>query len=148
MLEKFSGVKVAPKLRHFHAFSCPTYVLDNALQSNQVAPKWKQRARLSVYLGPSPNHARSVALILNPHTGNVSPQFHVKFDLFFETVRDKSTDFNAPEPEWKYLSGFAVRKERTKTNSTGLENLIIPRRGPVNLPSTDPRTNQLTLHRT
>ena len=30
-LERFSGVKVAPKLRHFHAFGCPTYVLDNAL---------------------------------------------------------------------------------------------------------------------
>ena len=30
-LEKFSGVQVAPKLRHFHAFGCPTYVLDNAL---------------------------------------------------------------------------------------------------------------------
>ena len=31
-LEKISGVKVAPKLCHFHAFGCPTYVLDNALQ--------------------------------------------------------------------------------------------------------------------
>ena len=38
-LEKFSSVKVAPKLRHFHAFGCPTYVLDNALQSGQGAPK-------------------------------------------------------------------------------------------------------------
>ena len=41
-LEKFSGVKVAPKLRHFHAFDCRTYVLDNALQGNHGAPKWKQ----------------------------------------------------------------------------------------------------------
>ena len=70
----------------------------------------------------------------------MSPQFHVKFDDFFETVSDKSTDFDAPEPGWKYLSGFAVRKERTKTNSTGLESLITPRRGPVKtLPSTGPR---------
>ena len=32
-LEKFLGVQVTPKLRHFHAFGCPTYVLDNTLQS-------------------------------------------------------------------------------------------------------------------
>ena len=38
-LELFSGIKVAPKLRHFHSFGCPTYVLDNALQSGQGAPK-------------------------------------------------------------------------------------------------------------
>ena len=41
-LEIFSGVKVAPKLRHFHSFGCPTYVLDNTLQSGQGAPKWTQ----------------------------------------------------------------------------------------------------------
>ena len=41
-LEKFSGVKVTPKLRHFHAFGCPTYILDNALQSGQGTPKWRQ----------------------------------------------------------------------------------------------------------
>ena len=40
-LEHFSGVKITPKLRHFHAFGCPTYVLDNALQSGQGSPKWK-----------------------------------------------------------------------------------------------------------
>ena len=82
-LERFSGVKINPKLRHFLAFGCPTYVLDNALQSGQGSPKWKQRSRLGVYLGPSPSQARSVALVLNPRTGHVSPQFHVKFDVFF-----------------------------------------------------------------
>ena len=82
-LERFSGVNVTPKLHHFHAFGCPTYVLDNALQSGQGSPNWKQRSRLGVYLGPSPSHARSVALVLNPRTSHVSPQFHVKFDDFF-----------------------------------------------------------------
>ena len=38
-LEKFSGVKVVPKQIHFHAFGCPTYILDNALQSGESAPK-------------------------------------------------------------------------------------------------------------
>ena len=82
-LEKFSSVSVAPKLRQFHSFACPAYVLDNALQSGQGVPKWSSRSRLGVYLGASPNHARSVALILNPRTGHVSPQFHVKFDDFW-----------------------------------------------------------------
>ena len=34
-LEHFSEVNITPKLRHFHAFGFPTYVLDNALQSGQ-----------------------------------------------------------------------------------------------------------------
>ena len=129
-LELFSGIQIAPKLRHFHAFGCPTYVLDNALQSGQGAPKWKERARLGVYLGPSPNHARSVALVLNPRTGHVSPQFHVKFDDFFETVQSKSTDLDTPDPAWKYLSGFAAKKGTIKADDKGgLDGLLAPRRG-------------------
>ena len=112
-IERFTGVPIRPKLRHYHAFGCPTYVLDNSLQSGQGAPKWKQRARLGIYLGPSPSHARTVALILNPRTGHVSPQFHMKFDDFFETVGNSPTDMDIPEPEWKYLSGFAIKKGKT-----------------------------------
>ena len=134
-LELFSGVKVAPKLRHFHSFGCPTYVLDNALQSGQGTPKWRQRFRLGVYLGPSPNHARSVALVLNPRTGHVSPQFHVKFDDFFETVQQKATDLDAPDPEWKYLSGFAIHKGQPRPIAKEpLGDLIAPRRGPTTAP--------------
>ena len=99
-----------------------------------------------MYLGPLPNHARSVVLILNPCTGHVSPQFHVKFDDFFETVGDKSTDFDAPDPEWKYLSGFAVRKDRAKPNSPGLiDRLITPRRGPVISGSNQPSNSSSDL---
>ena len=131
-LELFSGVKITPKLCHFHAFGCPTYVLDNALQSGQGSPKWKQCSNLGVYLGPSLSHARSVALVLNPRTGHVSPQFHVKFDDFVETVQDKSTDMDAPEPDWKYFSGFAVKKGRPEPADRGTTNdLIAPRRGTI-----------------
>ena len=139
-LEKFSGVKVVPKLRHFHAFSCPTYILDNALQSGQSMPKWRQCSRLGVYLRPSLNHARSVALVLNPHTGHVSPQFHVQFDDFFETVQKKPTDLDAPEPEWKYLSGFAIQRGQPMSSAKGpLGDLIAPRRVPtMSIPPTLP----------
>ena len=125
--ELFSGVQIAPKLRHFHVFGCPTYMLDNALQSGQGTPKWKNRSRLGVYLGPSPNRTPSVALVLNPRTGHVSLQFHVKFNDFFETVQDKSTDLDAPDPEWKYLSGFTMRKGPTKGGAKGgLDSLLAP----------------------
>ena len=49
-------------------------------------PKGDPRARLGIYLGHSPSHAGSVALVMNPKTGLVSPQFHFVFDDNFETV--------------------------------------------------------------
>ena len=39
-----------------------------------------------IYLGHSPSHAGSVALVMNPKTGLVSPQFNLSFDEKFETV--------------------------------------------------------------
>jgi hypothetical protein len=45
-----------------------------------------QHSRIGVYLGHTPFHAGSVALVLNPSTGRVSPQFHVVFDDEFSTV--------------------------------------------------------------
>ena len=142
-LELFSGVEIAPKLRHFHAFGCPTYVLDNALQSGQGASKWKERSRLGVYLGPSPNHARYIALVFNPRTGHMSPQFHFKFDDFFETVQAKATDLDAPDPEWKYLSGFATKKGTPKAvTKGGLDSLLAPQRGAIATASPQQETNE------
>ena len=142
-LEMFSGVQITPKLKPFHAFGCPTYVLDNALQSGQGSPKWKEHSRLCVYSGPSPNHARSIALVLNPRTGHVSPQFHIKFDDFFETVQAKATDLDAPDPEWKYLSGFATKKGTPKsTTKGGLNGLLAPRRGAITTASTRHGANE------
>ena len=126
-------------------------MLDNALQSSQGTHKWKQHARLGVYLSPSPSHARSVALVLNPRTDHVSPQFHIKFDDFFETISNKSTDLDAPEPDWKYLSSFAVRKGHNKTEDEGLsDRLLVPRRVPVTAmtnPSPHEAPNQPTEQR-
>ena len=39
-----------------------------------------------IYLDHSPFHAGSVALVLKPETGHVSPQFNVVFDGEFSTV--------------------------------------------------------------
>jgi hypothetical protein len=86
-IERFSRVQVAPHLKENHPFGCPVYALNNRLQSGNRIPKWDLRARLGVYLGQSPRHASSVSLVLSLETGLVSPQYHVRHDDFFETVR-------------------------------------------------------------
>ena len=106
-IEVFSGADASPNLRHHHHFGVPTYVLENHLQSGFKIGKWLPRSRVGIYLGKSPRHARSVALVLNPRTGNVSPQFHVKFDDLFETVRGVNDDSHGI---WKAKCGFTTEK--------------------------------------
>ncbi len=73
-LELFSGIEYKIPFRQFHHFGCPTYVLDADLQAGKRSgSKWKDRARLGVNLGFSPQHVRSVHLILSLTTGCVSP---------------------------------------------------------------------------
>ena len=75
-------------VKTFHTLFCPMYVLDSRAQSagGPCSPKWEPRCRIGVYLGHSPFHARSVALMFNPTTGLVSPQFHVVFEDSLSTV--------------------------------------------------------------
>jgi hypothetical protein len=80
------------------------------MQAGKKIPKWDIRARMGIYLGMSMQHARSVALVLNMGTGHVSPQFHVKLDPKFETVRC-SLENISPESKWQIECGF---KERLK----------------------------------
>ena len=79
------------------------YILDNNLQAGMKISKWQTRARVGLYLGHSPMHAKTVALVLNLTTGLVSPQFHIKYDDFFETVN--KSEFNLPI-EWKTKCQF------------------------------------------
>ena len=87
-----------------------------------------------------------MALVLNPRNGHVLSQFHVKFDDFFETVQQKSTDLDAPDPEWKYLSGFAIHKGQPRPIAKEpLGDLIVPQRGPTTAPlPTAPTADQAT----
>ena len=110
---KFSGVAAqALRLRDFHTFGCPCYILDSRLQTNpKGVPKWEPRARLGIYLGRSPAHAGNVALVLNPKTGLVSPQYHVVFDDDFTTVPHLRK--GTVPPNWAKL----VEGSREKTTS-------------------------------
>jgi len=104
-LEVFGNFSVGHRLSDCHTFGCPVYALQNALQGGSTVPKWSPRARLGVNLGPSPFHACNVYLILNPTTGLVSPQFHVSFDDFFETILYQDWDTSV-DPTWKVLAGL------------------------------------------
>jgi len=111
-LELFSSMTILPQLQHFHHFGCPVYVLQGPLQQGQRIRKWEERARIGIYLGPSPQHAKSVALVLSLSTGNVSPQYHVLFDDLFETVTKENAQY-LPKSEWQVKAHFQ-RARRTK----------------------------------
>jgi hypothetical protein len=86
----------------YHTFGLPCFVLDSGLQSGVGgAPKWEPRFGLGIYVGHSPSHARLVAIIFNPQTGHVSPQFHVVFDDHFTTV--PFMEKNEVPPHWAQL---------------------------------------------
>ena len=72
---------------NFHTWGCPVFILDAPNQSGTIGTaKWNPKAHTGIYLGSSPCHAGSVALVLNLKTGLVSPQFHVVYDDNFTTV--------------------------------------------------------------
>jgi len=102
-MTKFTGVRVEMKMRNMHTLFCPVFALQNELAAGNKIPKWSPRARLGLNLGQSPTHARNVSLVLNLETGLVSPQVHVKYDDFFETVQE--TD-EAMAATWKVAAGF------------------------------------------
>ena len=51
----------------------------------------------------SPLHASTVGLVKNLRTGRLSPQYHLVFDDFFETVHSHSM---TPPPVWEEILHF------------------------------------------
>ena len=111
---------VATNVKHWHPFGCPVYALQRSLQSGNIFDKWKSQARVGIYLGRSPQHARSVALVLCPITGLVSPQFHAKMDRSFQTVM-KAYGEEPPPMQWTDACGFNQEqgKESGKDKTKG-----------------------------
>jgi hypothetical protein len=52
-------------------------------------------------------HARNVFLVLNVHTGCVSPLHHCRFNNFFETVKHGRPGISVPMA-WQQLSGLTI----------------------------------------
>ena len=149
---KLLNLDIFPEMKFEHTFGCPVYILDSKLQSSGLGPpKWEPRSRLGIYLGRSPYHAGSVALVLNPRTGHVSPQYHLVFDDDFTTVPylsnntenpdvpshwqalcESSTECSTPEPydlneTWfqKELETQAVQASAPDSTGTSKPNKIV-----------------------
>jgi hypothetical protein len=127
-LQVFADTKVNPNAKHWKPFGCPVYVLDSNLQQGKIHHKWKQRSRVGIYIGRSPQHARNVALVLNIETGLVSPQFHVKFDPSFHTVKQ------SPEMTslWQIKAGFVAQREPIPEPKTNLNAISQPTKTNLN----------------
>jgi len=74
--------------------------------------KWKGRSRVGVYLGQSPQHARDISLVLSLETGLVSPQFHVKLDSTFQTLREEG--IQVLPSQWQHKCNFATKGPQAK----------------------------------
>jgi hypothetical protein len=133
--ENFAKTEVWPNLHHHHHFGVPVYMLDNKAQAGFKLNKWVAKARIGIYLGKSPRHSRSIALVLNPQTGHVSPQFHVKFDDVFETVKGVTDELHG---RWKVLCGFTSAEMDVNTKFDSKATNIAP--------ITSTRTNHMPAH--
>ena len=82
------GLKEFSDMKTEHTFGYPVYILSSRLWSSFMGPpNWDPRTRLDIYVERSPYHAGSIALILNPRTDYVSPQYHLVFDDKFSNVQ-------------------------------------------------------------
>ena len=67
----FQTKRTEISLKNNHTWGCPVYVLDVRFQGIvAVLPKWDPHSLTGIYLGHSPFYSGSVALVLNPATGN------------------------------------------------------------------------------
>ena len=101
----FSDTQVVPNPKMWHTFGAPAFVLNAKLQAGQKINKWAKRTRMGIYLGPSPQHARTIGLVLSLETGLVSPQFHLLVDSKFQSVR-KSLGASPVESQWQVKCHF------------------------------------------
>ena len=90
-------------LRNSHTWGCPVYVLTPKLKDGQKIPKWEPRSNRGQFVGHSPMHASTVGLVRNLQTGSITPQFHLVYDDYFETVH--SRDDQEPA-SWNELLRF------------------------------------------
>ena len=103
--ELFFGVKDTnhDAIKNAKVWGCPLYVLNPKLQDGKKLPKWKAKSRRGLYLGVSPEHSSTVARVLNPDTGRITPQYHVVFDEAFSTVRPPLTFDHFGSDVWEVL---------------------------------------------
>ena len=72
-IEKFSNTDNGIDPTDFYTWVYLVYILDEANQGAIGTPRWEPRSHAGIYLEQLPCYAISVALVLNLHTGYVSP---------------------------------------------------------------------------
>ena len=107
------------KLKDEHVLFFPCFALDSTTQDNGKIPRWNERVRVGACAGRSPQHAGNVALVLNLKTGHVSPQFHVVFDDYFETIDDLHNGVVPNRQDWLHEHR---RETHLDENGTPLDN--------------------------
>ncbi|MFM7530824.1 MAG: reverse transcriptase domain-containing protein [Nodosilinea sp.] len=120
----FGRTEVETNPKHWIHFGSPVYVLDPSLRgSSRIFHKWKNRSKVGIYLGRSPQHNRSIALVLNPESGRVSPQFHVKHDSNFDTIA-QLYDGSNHSSKWQLKAGLVKAPASNKSSPEDNENRI------------------------
>ena len=111
------------KLKNYHVWGAPVYVLDPVLQGGKKLPRWQPKSRRGVFVGFSDAHSSDVPLVLNLQTGHISPQFHVVFDDAFSTVASLGEEEPVP-PFWNEfdLDDYIHRIPLDKDASPQLED--------------------------
>jgi hypothetical protein len=79
---------------------------------NPGPPKWEPLSRTGVYLGHSPFHAGNVALVFNPRTGCILPQYHVVFNDTLLTIC--FMDAGTVPPQWADLHKYSTERATDK----------------------------------
>ncbi len=140
-IESFTGTKVASNPKHWHLFGCPAYILVQDLQTDTaIHHKWKLRSQVGMYLGCLPQHARDVSLVLNQDMGLVSPQFHIKLESNFQTLREKGA--RLPTSTWQIKCGFVQQPPKASQHDPAPEARAMTRALPMQQPEgAQPTTN-------
>jgi len=91
-------------LSHAHTWGSLAYVLSPRLREGGHVSKWELRSKRGKFAGYSPLQASNVGMIRNLNRGYVSPQFHVMYNNFFETMHsDKGSLPSAKVWEQLYI---------------------------------------------
>ena len=72
-------------IQNDHPWGCPAYVLEPRLQDKKKLPEWMLISRRDQYSGDYPLHENTVVLARNLYTENISPEFNLVFDDYFDT---------------------------------------------------------------
>ena len=123
LLKLFTISNISPKLRYNYDFGCMIYTLQTLHQTGGRIPKCNPRARMGMYLVPSPRYARLVSLVVNHEKAMISPHFHVQHEKLLEAVLP--TAKNMPKfSQWQQIDRSSRTGDINSWHSSRDQSLI------------------------